>query len=207
MRDDRPIHVLAVAGSLRRNSYNRALLRAAEQIAPVSLQFTHYDLGEIPMFNADVEAIDDPLPVQRFKSAIRAADAILIATPEYNHGIPGVLKNALDWASRKNGGLRGKPAAIMGTTSGFLGSARAQLHLREVLRGVGSIVVARPDVLVGYAADQFDANGALVVQKTKRLIGELLNNLALLAAREEMDFGYRRLSQEDRIPGLCGAYS
>lgn len=127
MNERTTINVVAFAGSLRQESYNRALLRAAQESAPESMSIDTFDLSPIPLYNYDVEQQGDPEPVQEFKHAIRKADALLIATPEYQHGIPGVLKNALDWASRppKQSPLQGKPAAIMGATPGMTGTARA----------------------------------------------------------------------------------
>jgi chromate reductase len=122
--DARPLTILGIAGSLRRASFNRGLIRAAVGLAPAGLAVTVYDLGAIPMYNGDVEALGDPEPVTAFKRAIAGADALLIATPEYNHCVPGMLKNAIDWASRpaRASVLTGKPVAIMGASpSGWHG--------------------------------------------------------------------------------------
>jgi chromate reductase len=128
-----PIHVLGFAGSLRRGSYNRSLLRAAQEMAPAGMTIEVFDLAPIPVYNADVEAEGDPEPVAAFKAAIRRADALLIACPEYNHGVPGVLKNATDWASRppRGAALDRKPLALMGASPGMTGSARGQSQLRQ----------------------------------------------------------------------------
>jgi chromate reductase len=128
-----PIRVLGFAGSLRRGSYNRALLRAAQELAPAGMTIEVSDLAPIPLYNADVEAEGDPEPVAAFKAAIRRADALLIACPEYNHGVPGVLKNAIDWASRppRSAALDRKPLALMGASPGMTGSARGQSQLRQ----------------------------------------------------------------------------
>src|SRR5262245_30891483 len=126
------LQVLGFAGSLRQASYNRALLRSAIELAPPELNIKTFDLLPIPIFNEDVEVKGDPQPVQDLKKAISEADALLIATPEYNYGTSGVLKNAIDWASRPSGksSLYGKPAAIMGASQGSSGTIRAQLSLR-----------------------------------------------------------------------------
>jgi chromate reductase, NAD(P)H dehydrogenase (quinone) len=131
-------HVIAFAGSLRRNSLNRALVRAARELAPEGLTIESLEIGGLPFYNGDVEAAGDPPAVTAFKDALRAADGVLIATPEYNDGIPGVLGTALDWGSRLPGRapLSGKPVAVMGASPSQIGTARAQLHLRQVLNHV-----------------------------------------------------------------------
>ena len=130
---NRTLHVLGFAGSLRQGSYNRALLRAAKELAPEGMVIDIFDLTPIPLYNADVEAKGDPEAVAAFKAAIRRADALLIACPEYNHGVPGVLKNAIDWASRppRSAALDRKPLALMGASPGMTGSARGQSQLRQ----------------------------------------------------------------------------
>ena len=132
--DRKPFRILAVAGSLRQGSYNRGLLRAAQEVAPDWVEVWFFDIGQLPFFNEDVEAAGDPEPVRRFKDAIATSNAVLIATPEYNGAVPGVLANALDWASRPTGRsvLRNKPVAIMGAVKGKSGSANAQAALRGV---------------------------------------------------------------------------
>ena len=134
MADAPSVNVLGFAGSLRKGSFNRMLLRAAVELAPPAMTIETIELDSIPLYNGDVEAQGDPEPVAEWKDAIRRADAILVVTPEYNYGIPGVLKNAIDWASRPPGKsvLNGKPAAIMGASPGGFGSVRAQLQLRQV---------------------------------------------------------------------------
>jgi chromate reductase, NAD(P)H dehydrogenase (quinone) len=130
---DRKLHVLGFAGSLRQDSYNRSLLCAAQELVPDGMTLRTFDLAPLPLHNADVDAQGAPKPVAEFRAAIRDADAWLIATPEYNHSVPGVLKNAIDWASRPPGqsALIGKPAALMGASPGMTGTARAQPQLRE----------------------------------------------------------------------------
>ena len=174
------LQVLGIAGSLRRASYNKRLLQAAEALAPPGMEIETFDLAAIPLFNADVEVEGDPSPVTALKEAVRQADALLIATPEYNHGIPGVLKNALDWASRggRQAPLRGKPAAIVGAAPGQMGTVRAQEHLRQVLTATGAYVVPRPQLLVNHAGDKFDEAGTLTDEKTRAYLQRLLEALA-----------------------------
>lgn len=140
-----------------------------------------FDLLPIPLYNADVEAEGTPLAVGEFKAAIADADALLIATPEYNHGVPGVLKNALDWASRRESPLVGKATAIMGASPGMAGAARAQIALRITLASVGAIAVARPQIFVAGARAKFDEDGNLTDDETRSYIAKLLESLADLS--------------------------
>jgi chromate reductase, NAD(P)H dehydrogenase (quinone) len=171
--------ILGIAGSLRRASYNRGLIRAAVELAPSHLTVVAYDLGDIPLYNGDVEAMGDPEPVARFKAAIDAADGLLIACPEYNHCVPGVLKNAVDWASRpaRASALTGKPVAVMGASTGAGGTARAQAHLRDGLTYTNGFVLPLPEVLVPFARDRFDDDGNLVDSGTADQIIDLLKAL------------------------------
>ena len=169
-----------IAGSLRKESFNRALLRAAVALAPPSLEIVIFDrLADLPPYNADVEAAGDPEPVQALKAAIRAADALLVVTPEYNYGVPGVLKNAIDWASRPSTGsvLNSKPAAIMGATPGRTGTARAQLALRQSFVFTQTAVLPGPEVLVAEAGRRFGPDGALTDETIRRVVRELLERL------------------------------
>jgi chromate reductase len=170
------LSVLGIAGSLRRGSYNRGLIRAAAELAPPWIRITPYDLGDIPLFNMDVEAEGEPDAVRRFKQAIADSDALLIATPEYNHCVPGVLKNAVDWASRppRRSVLTNRPVAIMGAASGGGGTARAQAHLRDGLAYTSGLVMPQPEVLVPFAGERFDENGNLHDNATKVEVGELV---------------------------------
>ena len=174
-----PFRILGFAGSLRRGSYNRGLLRAAQQVAPEGVEIEIAALDEIPPYNQDVQSQGDPEPVRLFKERIRAADALLIATPEYNYSIPGVLKNALDWASRPaaESVLRRKPVAIMGASTGRMGTVRAQLALRQVFVFTESLALLKPEVLVSGAAGLFDADGNLLDDETRRRVRELLEAL------------------------------
>jgi chromate reductase len=175
------IHVLGMVGSLRAGSLNRALLRAAVELAPEGLEIHQSgSLGDLPLFNQDVEAQGDPEPVRAFKAAIQEADALLIVTPEYNYGPPGVLKNAIDWASRPAGKcvLNRKPAALMGGSMGMGGTVRAQLGLRQTLVATETYVLIRPEVLVARVHEKIDSAGRLIDDATRKQIRKLLEALA-----------------------------
>jgi chromate reductase len=176
---------LGIAGSLRGASFNRGLIRAAIEAAPAGTSVVPYDLAQIPMFNADVEADGDPQAVAVFKRAIAAADALLIATPEYNHCVPGVLKNAIDWASRpaRQSVLTGKPVAIMGASTGRGGTARAQAHLRDGLAYTNGFVLPLPEVLVDFASEKFGEDGSLTDDETQGEVRDLLVSLATWTRR------------------------
>lgn len=176
---------LGIAGSLRAASYNRGLIRVASEVAQAGTTVVPYDLGAIPMFNADVEANGDPPAVADFKRAIAAADALVIATPEYNHCVPGVLKNAIDWASRpaRRSVLTDKPVAIMGASSGRGATARAQAHLRDGLAYTNGFVLPLPEVLVDFAGEKFDDDGNLTDQATREEVRDLLVALAAWTRR------------------------
>lgn len=169
------ITILGFAGSLRRESYNRALLDTAAEIAPDGMHIEIFDLAPIPFYNADVEAEGDPEAVADFKKRIADADGVLIATPEYQHGIPGVLKNALDWASRPPGDsvLKGKPVAMMGASPSPVGTARAHLQLRRTLVYVQADLLASPEVLVSSAGDRIE-DGRLVDDTSLHFLRQLL---------------------------------
>ena len=176
------MHVLAIAGSLREESYNRRLIEAAKGVAPEGMEIVTCDLEDLSLFDADVEAEGDPDSVADFKEAIREADGLLLATPEYQHGVPGVLKNALDWASRPAGDspLAGKPAAIMGAMPGFTGTALAQEQLRQTLVYNDCPLVMEPEVLVGHVVERLEEEGRVADETTLGYIRELLENLAEL---------------------------
>jgi chromate reductase, NAD(P)H dehydrogenase (quinone) len=176
---------LGIAGSLRRASYNRGLIRAAIEVAPAGTSVVAYDLAGIPMFDADVEAEGDPPAVADFKRSVAGADALVIATPEYNHCVPGVLKNAVDWASRpaRRAVLTGKPVAIMGASTGRGATARAQAHLRDGLAYTNGFVLPLPEVLVGLAGEKFDDDGNLIDGDTREQVRDLLVSLAAWTRR------------------------
>ena len=157
------LRILGVAGSLRSGSLNRSLLRAAVELAPEGLTIEVFDLIEVPLYNGDVEAAGDPPGVAAFKQAIAAADGVLFATPEYNHGVPGVMKNAVDWASRPPRGapLGGKPVGLIGASPGQTGTARGQSQLRQAFEFTNSFCMPQPELLVFKAHEKFDAEGRL----------------------------------------------
>ena len=178
------IKVLGLAGSLRKGSYNRAALKAAQGLVPAGAALEVAEIEGLPGFNQDEEK-NPPAKVTELKAKIRAADAILFVTPEYNYSIPGVLKNAIDWASRPYGdsAWKGKPVAVMGAPVGALGSARAQYHLRQCFVFLDMPCVNQPEVMIAGAADKFDTQGNLKDEKAKELIGKLLVSLCDLARR------------------------
>ena len=176
--------MLGFAGSLRKGSFNRSILRAATEVLPPGVELEIFDLEGIPPFYQDHDQ-NPPEKVKEFKAKIRAADAILIATPEYNYSIPGVLKNAIDWASRPYGdnSLQDKPVAIMGASPGMLGTARAQYHLRQSFVFLNMHPLNRPEVMVTFASDKIDKDGKLIDPKTRELIRQLLENLVAWARK------------------------
>ena len=178
--DNKPFRILAIAGSLRQGSYNRGLLRAAREHAPDWVEVQFFDIGSLPFFNEDVEAAGDPEAVRRFKDAISNANAVLIATPEYNGAVPGVLANAIDWASRPSGQsvLRNKPVGVMGAVLGRSGSANAQAILRGVLSRIGAVVIPDPQVLVPRASRLFDEQVNLRDEETCKEIRQLVEAVA-----------------------------
>jgi len=178
-----PIHVLGISGSLRKASYNTALLRTAAELLPPGMSLEIFDLSPLPMFN---EEIEKPFPeaVAEFRARLAQADALLIATPEYNSSISGALKNAIDWASRSpQPPLIGKPVAILGASTGNFGTLRAQLHLRQILTHVGALPLGKPEVLVARAAQAFDSEGKLVDAAAQGFVQDLLTALAKWVGR------------------------
>jgi len=185
-RSEAVVRLLGISGSLRRASYNSALLRVAARLVPEGAELTLFQgLGEIPLYNDDVRAQGEPEPARRLRQAIVEADGILIATPEYNWSVPGVLQNAIDWVSRPAGhsAFKGKPVAIMGASTSMAGTLRAQVHLRQVLRTVDAHAIPKPEVLVAFAHDKFDADGELTDDTARDLIATLLARLAASARR------------------------
>ncbi len=167
-----PIRALGISGSLRKASFNTGLLRAAQDIVPDGVEIKIYDIRELPFYDGDVEAEGDPAAVVALKSAIQNADAVIFATPEYNWGTSGVLKNAIDWASRdrSEGSLMGKPATIIGA-GGRAGTARAQMQLHETLAETGAVVMVKPGLQIqAFSPQQFDAGGNLIDESTKELL-------------------------------------
>ncbi|AHC51539.1 NADPH-dependent FMN reductase [Sulfolobus acidocaldarius SUSAZ] len=173
------IKILGIPGSIRKNSYNKLLLKATLNLLPQGVEMEIFeDISQIPLFNQDEEN-NPPQVVKDLKRKIRESDAILFATPEYNRSIPGVLKNAIDWASRPytDNSFNGKVAAIMSASMGMLGGALAQYHLRQILSFLNVNVVTGPEVFVSFAQQKFDEKGNLIDENSKKFISQLLNNL------------------------------
>ena len=172
------IKILGIAGSLRKQSYNKGALRAAQKLCPDGATIEVFDPEGIPLFNQD----DERSPHQKvvdLKNRIRAADAILLVTPEYNYGMPGVLKNAIDWASRPYGdnAWSGKPVALMSAALSMGGGVRAQYQLRQAFVFLNMDAVVQPEVAISNAPERFDKDGNLTDETSKKLIGQLLRNL------------------------------
>ena len=172
------IKILGIAGSLRKQSYNKGALRAAQKLCPEGATIEVFDIEGIPPFNQDDEK-NAPPKVNEFKQKIRSADAILLVTPEYNYGMPGVLKNAIDWASRPYGdnAWSGKPVALMSAALSMGGGVRAQYQLRQAFVFLNMEAVIQPEVAIGNAPERFDKEGNLTDETAKKLIGQLLRNL------------------------------
>ena len=180
------IRVAGVAGSLREGSFNKGLLRAAAELVPAGMEIQVYTrLGDIPPYNDDVFQKGDPEPVADFKTFIRNADALLIATPEYNYGVPGVLKNAIDWASRPAGqsALNRKPAAIMGCSPGLGGTIRAQHALRQSFVFTDTYVMPQPEIKIPSAAPLFDSSVKLADESTCQHLKKFLESFSNWIAR------------------------
>jgi chromate reductase len=169
------IRVAGIAGSLRKQSLNRALLRAAVALAPPGMTIETLDIAAVPLYNADVEAEGIPAPVTALAERVRDADAVLIVTPEYNRSVPGVMKNTIDWLSRVPGSIfNGKPAAMMSASPGMFGGERAQNHLRQISLFFNLLLMTKPEVYVMRAHEKFDAHGELTDAKTREKVAELL---------------------------------
>jgi chromate reductase len=174
--------ILGISGSLRERSYNTALLRAAAELAPPDVELEVFDLSATPLFNDDVEAVGDPEPVAELRQAVAEADALLLATPEYNRGTSGVLKNAIDWLSRPAlaSVLRWKPVAIVGASSGRGGTRRAQQQVRDALLFPGAVVLDEPQVALPIAWERFDPDLNLTDENAGAALTELLTGLVAL---------------------------
>lgn len=175
------MNIIAISGSLRKGSFNTALLRNLQALAPEGMQITIQDISAIPLFNQDDEAAF-PKEAQALKDAVEGADGIIIATPEYNRSIPGVLNNAIDWASRPWGknSFTGKTVLTMGVSVGNIGTAVAQSHLRHILLYLNADLIGQPELYIGPAQAIFDAEGNLTDASTKEY---LTKALAVLAER------------------------
>lgn len=172
--------IAVVVGSLRKGSYNKKLGLALEKLAKGKMEFVFVDIGSLPLFNQDLEA-DVPASVTKLKSDIESADGVLFITPEYNRSIPGVLKNAIDWASRPYGSnsWAGKPAAICGTSPGAIGTAVAQNHLRAITGGFLDMpTMGQPEMYVAYKEENFDADNNVVNENTRKFLEGFLGKFA-----------------------------
>lgn len=189
------VRIIGICGSLRAASYNRALLRAAAASLPEGATLDVVEIGALPLMNEDLETPEWPAPVQQFRRALWRAEAVLVATPEYNAGIPAPLKNAIDWASRAEGlggrtapegearrtPLQDLPVAIIGATPGGLGTARSQQHLRTVLLNVGLRVMPGPEAYVGGAKGKFDAGSDLTDEASRAQVAKVVAALVAWA--------------------------
>jgi chromate reductase len=173
------LKVLGISGSLRKNSFNTGLIKAARKLKPDYMEIESADISNLPLYNQDLEAAGLPEPVRKLRDQIAAADALLIATPEYNYSVPGVLKNAIDWSSRppKDSPLKGKVFAVMGA-GGRMGTSRAQYHLRQIAVFTDMHTFNKPEVTVTDAREKFDAEGNLTDERTADQIRRLLESLA-----------------------------
>jgi chromate reductase len=176
--------VLGISGSLRKGSWNTSVLRAAQGLAPAGMTIEIGAIADIPLYNEDVRAAGLPAPVERFRREIAAAEAVLFVSPEYNFSVPGVLKNAIDWASRPpDQPFNEKPVAIMGASGGPVGTARMQYDLRKILGGLNAFVMHKPEVFIGQAGTKIDEAGNLTDATTEDFIRKLLVALAAWAER------------------------
>ena len=170
--------VIGISGSLRKGSFNSAALRAAQALAPEGMTIERAEIGDLPLYDEDMRAAGYPPAVERFRNELASADAILVVTPEYNYSVPGVLKNAIDWASRPpDQPFNGKPVAIMGASPGLLGSARAQYHLRQILLSINALVLNKPEVMITQANTKIDEAGELKDEQTRAFVRKLLEAL------------------------------
>lgn len=195
------VKILGIAGSLRKGSYNRAALKAAQKLLPDGTLMETFDLDGIPPYNQDIE-MQPPRAVSELKSKVRSADAILFVTPEYNYSVPGVLKNAIDWASRPHGDSAwdGKPVAIMGASIGMLGTARAQYHLRQMFVYLNMYALNTPEVMIANAAGKFDEQGNLTDDETRKRIRELISALVNWTVR------FKQMQKEtEKKPAMTAA--
>jgi chromate reductase len=176
--------VLAISGSLRKNSTNSFALKALQKIAPPDITIEIANISEVPMYNGDLYELGEPQAVTELKLKIRQADAIVIATPEYNFSVPAVLKNVLDWVSRPpEPPFNEKPVAILGVSPGPVGTARVQYHLRQILVFMNTFTLNKPEVFINHSAQKFDSNGELTDEQTKKFLLDQLLALKILANR------------------------
>ena len=178
------MNVLGISGSARKDSFNTLALRAAQKLAPEGMTISVGDISAIPFYNDDVRLAAVPDSVAQFKEQVRAADAVLLVSPEYNFSVPGQLKNMLDWMSRPPAPpFDGKPVAIMGASTGVLGTARMQYHLRQVLVYMNTFTVNKPECFISMAQTKFGPDGELTDGPTAKVITDLLVSLQALTNR------------------------
>lgn len=172
------LNFIGFSGSLRAGSYNTAALRAAQQLAPAGVEISIHDISGFPPFNQDEDA-QPPQMVTDLKAAVRAADAVIFSSPEYNYSVPGHLKNVIDWASRPYGDSAwdGKPALIMGASPGAIGTARMQYHLRQSMVFLNMHPLNKPEIMINNCAGKFDDSGDLTDEKTRDFIRQALEAL------------------------------
>ena len=183
MSADDTFQILALAGSYRSGSYNQTLIATARELAPAGVEITDFDLRSLPHYDGDLEAAGDPEPVQALKDSVRSADALLVVTPEYNSGMPGVLKNGIDWSSRMypNAPLANKLVAVIGATPGRSGTKHAQDHARQVLGRTGAVVIDEPELMLARAGDAIE-DGTVVSNDTRELLAAVLGSIVHTAA-------------------------
>jgi chromate reductase len=178
------LRFLGISGSLRAASFNTAALRAAAELVPAGVSFDLATIRDIPLYDDDVRAAGMPPAVAALQSAIAGADAVVIATPEYNYSVPGVLKNAIDWLSRTDPQpFQGKPVAIIGASPGAIGTARAQYDLRKTFVFLDAHVLNKPEVMIGAAHTRFDAEGKLIDETTRKFLASMLEALRVWTLR------------------------
>jgi len=187
--------ILGLAASLKRASINRGLLRAAREVSPEDIGYESFDLGRVPFFNADVEAEGDPEPVAELKRKIAAADAVLIASPEYDYAVPGLLVTALDWALRPPSPVKHKPVGIIGASPSGAGTARGQMVLRQILLHAPAYVMPEPQMLVGNARQRFDESGNLIDGETRQRLERFILALREWAYRMQAPVAAREGSE------------
>jgi chromate reductase len=183
----RTLHFVGISGSLRKGSYNTMLLKAANKLLPEGGTMEIVEIGNLPLYNDDLQSGTLPEAVISFREKLSIADGFVIASPEYNYSVPGTLKNAIDWASRgKDSPLVGKPVALMGATQGMWGTVRMQIAFRPIFQFLNMVPVNKPEVLVGQAQNKFDGDGNLMDEPTISIIRQQLKELARLATHAQI---------------------
>lgn len=191
---DEKIHIIGISGSLRKGSYNTMLLNSALGLLPEGVDMEIVEIGNLPLYNADLETDSPPEEVKALRSSLAGADAFLFVSPEYNYSVPGPLKNAIDWASRaEESPFSGKPVALMGATQGMWGTVRMQLAFRPIFQSLNLTPVNKPEVLVAQAGKKFDTDGHLIDKQTISIVRQQLQELKKLARRAQI---VRQITEE-----------